>query len=167
MSTFVTAHSDPGQAFLSTPASNSLPPGPGGSRSPLASTNARGQVAEAVVLGALFKAGKRVLVLWGEQRYDLVIDDGGRFLRVQVKAGWLKRGAVCFNTASLAYHIGGGARAYGGDVDLFAVYCPQTGKVYLVPIDHVPTGRQASLRVEQSGNGQVKGIRWASPYELA
>jgi hypothetical protein len=124
-------------------------------------------LAEAVVLAALVQAGKQVPIPWGESRYDLVIDEGGRFLRVQVKCGWLKHGAVCFNTASLAYHIGGGARPYSGEIDLFAVYCPQTGRVYLVPIEDVPTGRQASLRVDPSGNGQAKGIRWAREYELA
>ena len=129
-------------------------------------TNARGDVAEALVLAALVRAGKHVLIPWSERRYDLVIDEGGRFLRVQVKCGWLKRGAVCFNTASLAYHIGAGARPYSGEIDLFAVYCPQTGKVYLVPIADVATGRQASLRVDPSGNGQSKGIRWARDFEL-
>jgi hypothetical protein len=96
-----------------------------------------------------------------------VIDDGGRFLRLQVKCGWLKNGAICFNTASLAYHIGGRARPYVGEIDLFAVYCPQTSKVYLVPIGDVATGRQASLRVAPAANSQVKGIRWARDYELA
>jgi hypothetical protein len=131
------------------------------------STNARGDVAEALVLAALVRAGKRVLIPWGQQRYDLVIDDGGQFLRVQVKCGWLKHGAISFNTASLAYHIGGGARPYAGEIDTFAVYCPQTSKVYLVPIAIVPNGRQASLRIDPTGNGQSKGVRWARDFELA
>lgn len=134
--------------------------------SPMRTTQVRGAVAEAQVLAALVQAGKQVLVPWGAQRYDLVIDEGDRFRRIQVKCGWLKNGAICFNTASLAYHIGGGARSYAGEIDLFAVYCPQTGKVYLVPIEDVPTGRQASLRVAPTGNGQLRGIRWAKDYEL-
>lgn len=81
-----------------------------------------------------------------------------------MKCGWLKNGAICFNTASLAYHLGAGARTYAGEVDHFAVYCPDTERVYLVPIEDVPTARQASLRVSPPVNGQAKGVRMASDY---
>ena len=132
----------------------------------MSNPDARGSNAEAQALAALVRAGKRVLIPWGNQRYDLALDQDGSLSWIQVKSGWLKRGAICFNTASLAYHIGAGAHTYVGEIDAFAVYCPQTGKVYLVPIQDVPVGRQASLRVEQAANGQAQGMRWAKDYEI-
>jgi hypothetical protein len=56
-------------------------------------------------------------------------------------------------------------RDYQGQIDYFAVYCPQLGTTYLVPVDHVGTS-QARLRVEQLKHKQEKGIRWAADYEL-
>ena len=48
-----------------------------------------------------------------------------------------------------------------------AVFCPETGGVYLVPIDDLPTRAKARLRVEASRNGQGRGIRPAAAYEIA
>jgi hypothetical protein len=57
------------------------------------------------VMIALGGAGYRFLVPMGENtRYDLVIDDQGRFSRVQCKTGRLRRGAVRFNACSFYGH---------------------------------------------------------------
>jgi len=48
---------------------------------------------------------------------------------------------------------------------VFGVYCSELNKVYLVPVMDVGT-TQASLRLEAPKNGQVKGIRLASEYEI-
>jgi hypothetical protein len=53
------------------------------------------------------------------------------------------------------------------DVDLFAVHCPETSGVYLIPIADLPTDHRASLRVDPPRNNQRKGIREASKYEIA
>jgi PD-(D/E)XK endonuclease len=53
-----------------------------------------------------------------------------------------------------------------GDVDFFAVYCPETSGVYLVPIEDVPVRVHAALRVDMPRNRQKKRIRYASEYEL-
>jgi hypothetical protein len=47
------------------------------------------------------------------------------------------------------------------------VYCPQTDKVYLVPIDDTAGDRETSLRVDPPRNGQRSNIRWAKAYELS
>jgi hypothetical protein len=135
-----------------------------------------GDRSEAHVLAALVDHYPTVLTPWGENcRYDFVIETGDReLLRVQCKTGRLRRGAVQFHARSFTYHhprhVRGEAvehrsRGYADDVDLFAVYCRDNGKVYLVPVEEVPAS-QGSLRVEPAKNGQNRRIRWAAQYEL-
>jgi PD-(D/E)XK nuclease superfamily protein len=119
---------------------------------------------------ALRVAGYAVLLPFGENtRYDLVIDDGEAFSRVQCKTGRLRGGVVLFNTCSCyGHHMNPGMsrRDYQGQVDYFAVHCPETGGVYLIPIDAVPTKSYGSLRVDPSRNNQGRGVRWAADFEL-
>ena len=57
------------------------------------------------VMLALQRAGYIVLLPFGENtRYDLVIDDGTSFARVQCKTGRLRDGAVRFAACSSYAH---------------------------------------------------------------
>ena len=125
-----------------------------------------GEVSEGQVIAALLRAGKVILTPFGDnQRYDLVIDNKGTFERVQCKTGRLKNGKILFPTSSSQAHRGKGRRDYRGQVETFGVYCPELDKVYMVPVSEV--GRTgAHLRVDPPKNGQRKGIRLASDYEL-
>jgi PD-(D/E)XK endonuclease len=127
-----------------------------------------GDASEACVLAALVKAGYSVLLPFGENhRYDLVIDDGRRLQRVQVKTGRLRRGVVAYSCSSSHTHRGGvAARPYFGQADVIAVYCPQNGKVYLVP-EHEFVATRAHLRLADPQNNQSRRIRWARDFELA
>ena len=120
---------------------------------------------------ALQTAGFLVAVPFGENtRYDLIIDDGEQLQRVQCKTGRLRRGAVLFNTcSSYAHHPNPQVlkRDYAGEIELFAVYCPETTDVYLIPIEDVRAKRRASLRVAPSRNNQQRGIREADDYVVA
>ena len=100
-------------------------------------------------------------------RYDLVIDRGEGFERVQCKTGRLREGAVRFNVCSSLAHHGKNkpARPYLGQVELFGVYCPENDSCYLVPVEQVGTS-EGSLRVDPSKNNQVAGVRWASDHAL-
>lgn len=122
------------------------------------------------VMLALRMAGLRVLVPFGENtRYDLVIDDGTWFARVQCKTGRLRRGAIRFNTCSTYGHHqrpGNARRGYHGEIDYFAVFCPDTERVYLVPIGELHVKTEAALRVDPSRNGQSRYIRLARDYEI-
>ena len=124
----------------------------------------------AIIL-ALREAGYRVLLPFGENtRYDLVIDGPDGFARVQCKTGRLRNGAVRFRTCSSYYHHPNPrqpATHYRGQVDLFAVYCPSTSGVYLIPIDEVETDTVASLRIDPPQNNQRRRVRFAADYELA
>ena len=123
------------------------------------------------VMLALDDAGYDILVPFGENvRYDLVIDDGATLARVQCKTGRLRAGAIRFAVCSCYGHHrnpGTARRDYAGQVDLFAVYCPETSGVYLVPIADLPVKVQAALRVEPTRNAQQRRIRQASTYQIA
>jgi hypothetical protein len=131
-----------------------------------------GDQAEAMVIARLVQAEKTVLLPFGEnQRYDIVLDEGDRFVRIQCKTGRLRNGAINFPTCSTSYHHPNNRgtihyrHTYSGQVDMFGVYCPETDGVYLVPVAGTP-GFQASLRLAQSKNNQSKRVRWARDYEL-
>lgn len=119
---------------------------------------------------ALYEAGFRVSIPFGENtRYDLVIDDGMTLARVQCKNGRLRSGAIHFATCSCyGHHLRASAarRGYHGQVDFFAVYCPETEGVDLVPIEDLPTKVSGALRVSPPKNGQKRRIRLAKRYEV-
>ena len=131
-------------------------------------TKSVGDRSEAIVLAELVKKGYLVSIPFGEnQRYDLLADDGDRILRVQVKTGRLRRDVIEYSCSSSHTHRGGThARPYFGQADAIAVYCPQNGKVYLVPEAEFVASR-AHLRLTPPVNNQRRGIRWASRFELA
>jgi len=135
--------------------------------------NEIGTITESHAICALLEAGFQVyLPHLRVSRCDLVIEDmQGRFFRVQCKTGMLTHGAVFFRPISLraAKKETGWRRIaanYQGDIEYFAVYCPNNGKVYLVPIEDVTTQAGCYLRVDPPLNNQRKRIRWASAYEL-
>jgi hypothetical protein len=123
----------------------------------------------AVIL-ALRELGLGVLVPFGENtRYDLVIDNGNCLAKVQCKTGRLRNGAVRWSVCSnYGHHAHPRAvqRDYHGDIDYFAVYCPDTEGVYLIPIVDLPIRRQGALRVEPAKNSQRRFIREAAQYEI-
>jgi hypothetical protein len=122
------------------------------------------------IMLALRAEGLAVFIPFGENtRADLVIDDGVKLERVQCKTGRLRKGAVKWDVCSnYAHHANPKVvrRHYQHDVDYFAVYCPQTSGVYLIPIGDLEVRRGGSLRVDPPRNGQRKLIRFAKPYEI-
>ena len=125
----------------------------------------------AMILARLLQVFDIVLLPFGEnQRYDLVIDTGEDFFRVQCKTGRLRAGAIRFHACSTTYHHPHPRtqfyrQDYRGAADLFGIYCPETDGVYLVPVENV--GKNTGcLRVESTKNNQARGIRWAHDYEV-
>jgi hypothetical protein len=99
-------------------------------------------------------------------RYDLVIDEGDRFIRVQCKTGVLRQGRVVFRVYSVDASRPR-PRSYHGQVEAFGVYCPGTMSCYLVPMDAVIScDTMVALRVIPSRNGQTRGIRLAEEYVI-
>jgi hypothetical protein len=85
------------------------------------------------------------------------------------RAGYGK-GAVRFKACSrYAHHRrteGSRTCPYDGEVDFFAIHCPETDGVYLVPLDDLPVKHQGALRVEKPLNAQRKHIRFAEKCEI-
>jgi hypothetical protein len=136
--------------------------------------NQIGAISQARVMAALVEAGRFVWTpfVHSALRADLLIEEeDGSFARVQAKTGHIIGGAVNFPTQSLRAarretEWRRVARDYQGDIEYFGVYCPDNGKVYLVPIQDVPNKRAACLRIDPPKNNQKKGIRWAEEYEV-
>jgi PD-(D/E)XK endonuclease len=116
---------------------------------------------------ALVRRGYRFVLPFGvNQRYDLILDVNNRFVRVQCKTGRLREGCIHFPARSTRSNSGRVIhRNYRGEVDLFLVHCPETGRNYAVPVADVGCNT-TSLRVTPPANGQRKRIRWARDYEL-
>ena len=131
-----------------------------------------GDRSTAMVLARLLEIYEVVLLPFGEnQRYDLVIDSGTDFIRVQCKTGRLENGVIKFNACSSTYHhpnrLPGQPyqRHYRGAADMFGVYCRANDRAYLVPVEHIGK-RLGSLRIERTLNNQAQRIRWAGEYEI-
>jgi hypothetical protein len=127
----------------------------------------RSMLAITFVLRAL---GYGIYLPFGENtRCDLILERDGFTDRVQCKTGRLRKGAVVFAVcSSYAHHRSSlyQQRSYHSEIDLFAVYCPETEGVYLVPILHLPVQRCGALRVDPPKNNQFDRIRFAADYEV-
>jgi hypothetical protein len=140
------------------------------SPAPKRDTKSKGDISELRVALALVKTGYAVSKPLGEnQRYDLIADDGECLHRVQVKTGRVRGGVMMFNCCSTHGHRRTGdlaTRAYTGQIEFLAVYCPENEKVYLIPESDL-TRTKIQLRLVAPRNNMTKTIRWASRYELA
>jgi antitoxin (DNA-binding transcriptional repressor) of toxin-antitoxin stability system len=132
-------------------------------------SNAKGAIAEqAIVLAAT----KLRVPVWrpvsAHGRADLLLDIRGELLRVQVKWGRLspERDVVIALLRTSRCTPRGHVRAtYGPDeVDLFAVYCGDLDRSFLIPAS-VAAGRQhLHLRLTPSRNGQRSCINLADDF---
>ncbi len=125
----------------------------------------RGNISEAIVMGAYIRAGFTVSVPFGTGApYDLIVDAGPRLCKVQVKTGWLRNGCILFKGLRRVREAHPYAvRLYDeSEVDYFAVYYPPTETVYVVPLKECNGG--GCLRLAPAHNGQQKLIRWAIDF---
>ena len=138
-------------------------------RSHVLNPSAIGDRSEAAVIARLIDCGYIVLVPFGNQRYDLVIEDAnGQFWRVQVKTGRLEKNGECieYNTTSRPRGTYAVSKAsYIGNADYFGVYVRDLGKVYLIPVTDAGLG-DTKLRLVTPSRGKMKTMRWAADYEL-
>jgi hypothetical protein len=123
------------------------------------------------IIFALHSQGLSIFMPFGENtRVDLISDNGSRLSRIQCKTGRLRNGSVVFRACSTYGHHPNPKlvrRGYSGEIDEFAVYCPELGSVYLVPIEDIGTQMAVMLRVAPPRNNQYKRVRLAAAYEIA
>lgn len=124
-----------------------------------------GDISVAKILSYLVSKHYTVLIPFGDNnRYDLVIEDGGKFIRIQCKTAWLKDNVIMFNACS-NNSFTSKKRRYDGEIDYFYIYSPDTDKIYCMKIDDIKTNIP-SLRLLPPKNNQIKGIKFASDYEV-
>ena len=75
----------------------------------------------------------------------------------------IQPGCVVFNSRMTDH--GRGRLPYTGVADIFGVYAPSTGSVYLVPVLEV-SGFEGRLRLAPTQNNQRSGVRLAKDYEF-
>ena len=86
---------------------------------------------------------------------------------MQCKTGRLRNGAIVFSTRSCRSNRRQTyVRSYTDEADVFIVHCPETDRIYAVPVGESGVLKAASLRVSAPANNQSRGIRWAADYEL-
>lgn len=129
----------------------------------MTNTSARGNESAGVILAALLRSGRQVLLPFGDgSPYDLAYDDDGKLVRVECKTGWCTDGCVIFNVAS-SQRDTKVRTSYRGRADIFGVYCPELNEVYFVPVEDVGENC-ARLRITPTKNNQAAGVRWAEDY---
>ena len=132
--------------------------------------NLKGNVAEAAITLHALRAGVEVLKPQAEHvRYDLALDIGGRFFRVQCKSAKLVGGAVVITLRTCRRVAGGYARGtYTRDeIDLVAAYCHENETCWLVPIWRIEGVSQFHIRLEAARNNQRAAVNFAADYEFA
>lgn len=128
-------------------------------------TKAVGEITVAKVLSRFVENGEQVALPFGDnQRYDLVLMRGRKALRVQCKTAHGTDEFFAFRTCS-QNPFTNKRRDYQKDVELFAVYYPRNGKVYVIPIKDVTTSDSLTLRLTPSKNLQRKKVRLAKDFE--
>lgn len=120
-------------------------------------TKSHGERTEAVVLAELLKEGYVVLLPFGDnQRYDMVVESAGQFVRIQCKTGRMRGSAsFSFKVCSTYAHRGRPQRTYSGDAEFFAVYLPDNGQVYMIPVGEVGVSEARLQLVGSRKNGRV------------
>ena len=130
-------------------------------------TTDKGDIGVAVVSADLIKRGLDVLSpLSSSLPFDLVVHRDGKFFKIQVKYRREKNGCVLVGLTRAV--ISGGRvkkrRIRPDEVDVFAVYCPDTTECYYFGRADVSDVTNVRLRIRPSKNKQKKNVRWASAY---
>jgi len=133
-------------------------------------TKRTGNASEARVLSVFVILGWEVLLPFGDcEPYDMVVNRGNGFERVQVKTGNVHDGKVKFPTSGVIQRSStspnGGKKNYRGKADLFAIYCEELDSVYLISVDEAGVSN-CSLRLAPAKNNQVTNVRMAEDYLL-
>lgn len=97
-----------------------------------------GDKSEARVIAEFLDADMKVLIPFGDkERYDLVVDEGGDFVRVQCKTGRIKNSSFLFKTVSVNWNSKK-CRDYKNQSDVFAVYLRENKKTYIFSVKNSP-----------------------------
>jgi hypothetical protein len=109
----------------------------------------RGEWAELQFMAKAAKFGLRILKPWGETaRYDIVIDNGGRLVRVQIKSTMHFTSEGCYVCGVRPCKTSKPYRR--GEFDFFAVYIIPEDVWYIIPAKIVVHGKRSGIRLYTS-----------------
>lgn len=126
-----------------------------------------GTIGEQVLIAEFLKNEIDVLVPVGDNLpYDVVINKGGKFLKVQIKTTEkISDGKMIFST-NISNPYTKKTRKYNKDeIDLFAVYCMENNYIGLIPIEEC-SAKDTILRIENTKNNQTKKVKRAEKYSF-
>jgi PD-(D/E)XK endonuclease len=131
--------------------------------------NHKGNVAELAIAKEAASLGLPVFApLTEHEPYDLVLDIGGRLLRVQCK--WANRRGDVIPVNLTRNRRGPGGfmcRTYSGtEIDAIGVYCGVIDRCFLIPIEEVEGRSAFQLRLNPARNGQRAALHFADEYRL-
>lgn len=148
-------------------------------------TSQKGLISHTAVLNRLVQLGFEVLLPWADHLgYDLayfVTEEHHHFgffvfqesylVRVQVKTARLSKDGTYleFNTSTVSSRKNGPNKksGYKGKAEYFAVYSPDTGKIYMIDVDQAVDGCM-NLRFKSAGVIRSNGKQsWRVSYEEA
>ena len=135
-------------------------------------SNVKGAVAEQAIVLAATKLGVPVLRPVAEHgRTDLALEIGGDLFRVQVKWGRLSPARDVVIVALRTSRCTTRGHIYGtyseGEVDLFAVYCGELDRCFLLPACPLANKTTLHLRLTAARNGQRACINLANDFTFA
>lgn len=163
-------------------------------------TSQQGLISHTAILNRLVQLGFEVLLPWADHLgYDLAyytVQEYHGFgffthqetllVRVQCKTAWLSKDGTYleFNTSTVSARKSGKNKksGYSGKAEYFAVYSPDTGKIYMLPVNGSGKGNM-TLRFKSSGVSRSNGRQsrhvsyeeatksnvnywWAEDYEI-
>ncbi len=163
-------------------------------------TSQQGLISHTAILNRLVQLGFEVLLPWAdhlgydlayyvtteERHFGFFVHRDSRLVRIQCKTAWLSKDGTYleFNTSTVSVRKRGNNKksGYKGKAEYFAIYSPDTGKVYIVAVDEATEGNM-NLRFKSAGvlrsNGRqswrvsyeeaiTSGVRynWAEDYEI-
>jgi len=151
----------------------------------MSDTSQRGLMSHTAILNRLVQLGFEVLLPWADHLgYDIAyyiveehrnfgffVHQEARLVRIQCKTAWLSKDGtyLMFNTSTVSPRKNGHNKksGYKGKAEYFAVYSPDTGKIYMISVDQAVDGNM-NLRFKSAGVIRSNGRQsWRVSYEEA
>jgi len=127
----------------------------------------RGMVNEYKVAVYLLEKGYDVAKPYlDEQKYDILVDFGNGFERVQVKTGREINGIVRCRVQKRKYNTTILQQYTDKDIDSFIIFCQDNNKLYRIGIEEYRGTVDVCLRVQAPKNNQKASILWAKDFEI-
>jgi hypothetical protein len=108
----------------------------------------------------LIEKGYKVSIPFGDYRYDIIIDDGEKLYKVQIKTARYQDESylvvpLCSSTDR---------KPYEDDIDFIIAYSREFDKFYQV--FHSETSNCQSIQLRLKSEVSYKNMKWASDFEI-